>query len=178
MASDVDRPTRRLLVGLMADASVQFQISEYRRLWHWPPGAGESPAPNLHLTLHFLGDVDQQKELALREAIRIMNITPMKLRFETAEVWPGGIAVLRPNENVALSQLRRNVEDAMRVAKLMPDTRPFEPHVTLAYNAMGAVPPTEPVSIGWNASAVSLVWLRSRAAGYSVVLERWPPIPR
>lgn len=92
---------------------------------------------NLHLTLRFLGEVEEGKLPALCRLVR--SLTPggqAALRhygsFEAREgltLWAG----LRCD--AALLALARQVEEGVRALGFAPEKRPFLPHVTLARRA-------------------------------------------
>ena len=66
--------------------------------------------------------------------------------------WPGGLAVLEPAAvPEALVELHGELAARLDRLGLAVERRRFRPHVTLARQAAAAIPPTEPVGIGWAA---------------------------
>ena len=57
-------PTRRLFIGLMPGADVRDALVEYQQRWYWGGGA-PTRSERLHLTVHFLGEIDATREWAL-----------------------------------------------------------------------------------------------------------------
>jgi 2'-5' RNA ligase len=91
---------------------------------------------NLHLTLRFIGEVEEPQVEEIEMALRSVRCEAFSLsldgvgRFKTGRrirsLWAG----VAPNE--ALSTLQERVDGALRRAGLPPDGRRFTPHVTLA----------------------------------------------
>lgn len=163
-------PPRRLFVGLLPARDVQQQVHRHAAAWDWPAGARPTRFGRYHLTLHFLGDVALAPEHGLRAALRQLAMEPLELVLDHAELWRQGVAVLRPGEHPGLHDLRERMADCLRHARL-PATGSFTPHVTLARNAHGAVPPRTVPGIHWPVREFVLVWSRldSKPAQYVTV---------
>lgn len=163
-------PLWRLFVGVWPDAAVRDAIAASLQAWIWPPHAALVPPERLHLTLHFLGDMAAARLPALSAGLRV-PFEPFDLDFGGTEVWPGGIAVLRPRAAPPrLLALHARLADALAALEWPVDTRPFKPHVTLARRAVGATPPTAQPKFSWRADA-GFVLVRSLPdrAGYEVL---------
>lgn len=153
--------TRRLFIGLRPDAGVRHAIDVQRRAWYWPPGSRLTRPERLHLTLHFLGEVDAAREAALCGALRAMPPLPrMTLVLASPQAWANHVAVLVPDESPPLRALHQALGATLSLAGLLPSQRPWTPHVTLARNARAAGPPEAPLAIRWEVDAVHLVWSR------------------
>ncbi len=118
------------------------------------PGARWAPEENYHLTLRFIGEVDQGFAEELAEALSHVSGAAFELRIcalgsfggaRPRAVW-AGIAPSGP-----LTALRRRVESALMRAGLPPEERKFMPHITLGRTA-GARP------------AAVAAWLEERGA--------------
>jgi 2'-5' RNA ligase len=148
-------PTRRLFIGLMPDAGVQAAIDGHRQLWRWPSNARPTAPSQLHLTLHFLGDVPAERLPQLHQALAEVPVHEMQLTLRTPDLWM--VAVLRPDENEALRDLRRRL--AFTLAHLDLHTEgDWTPHVTLARKVDGAQPPESCPPIAWTVREFALVW--------------------
>lgn len=99
------------------------------------PGARWADADQFHVTLRFLGDVDNSVAREFAAELETITVEPFELRLvgvgafggnEPRSLWAG----VAPSE--ALSELARAHERAARNAGLPPETRNFMPHVTLA----------------------------------------------
>ena len=93
-------------------------------------------ADQLHLTLAFLGDVDEEAELSLREKLAEVRVPPFVLPIQGVGTFGGsypsviwaGTGTGHPH----LFALHRRVHDALLAAHFDPELRSFHPHVTLA----------------------------------------------
>jgi 2'-5' RNA ligase len=111
---------------------------------HGIEGARWRPIEAFHVTLKFIGDVqetqaaDLDEELATIEApafdLELAGVGHFGEGVEIHAVW-AGVA-----ENPALRRLAKANEAAARRAGLKPETRAYTPHVTLAYLRRPAVP--------------------------------------
>jgi len=96
-----------------------------------------NPLHQWHLTLKFIGDVDEKELEVLRESLHIAltGFPPGEVIFEGSGffghpeapkvVWAG----VRPDDY--LDRLKRKVEEGASVLDLRSDDRPFRPHLTL-----------------------------------------------
>jgi len=108
------------------------------------PGARWVSADNIHLTLRFIGEVDEGKFEDIAEALESIEAPGFEVVLEgighfgpprAARSVHVGVA-----RNPALSHLRDKIESALVRAGLEPEGRKFSPHVTLArlHNAPGS----------------------------------------
>lgn len=164
--------SRRLFVGLVADDRMRDAVEALRATWAWPLGTRLVPRRNLHMTLHFLGDVEQADEASLRELLAVVHFPRLDLTLRSHAVWHDGVAVLLADGSPALDQLRLDCGTAAAAAGLATESR-WTPHVTIARHAGAAQAPAAIEPITWAPRAVSLVWSRRDAAGYEVV-RSWP----
>jgi 2'-5' RNA ligase len=156
---------QRLFLALWPDAAVRRALAARRDRFVWPAGAAPVADARLHLTLHFIGDVPATRVPGLRAALRVAA-PPFDLELDRAEVWAGGLVVLRPSAVPApLAELRASLAAALLAAALPVERRPFRPHVTLARRAAG---------VAWPA----LRPLRWAVNGYALVRSQPGPVPR
>lgn len=130
----------RLFVGIEFPPELKLRLSLLEtRL----PGARWVDAGNLHLTLRFIGEVDEGTASDIDEALARLKAKPFTLQLAGAGVFGHGkphtlwVGVER---EPALSQLRDKIEQALIRAGLPPEPRRFSPHVTLARLNNPAVP--------------------------------------
>lgn len=135
-----------------------------------PPGAALVKLDRLHLTLHFLGDVPAHRVPALATALRV-PFEPLDLDLGYGEVWPNGVAVLRPErEPSALGCLQGALGHSLAALALPVDSRPFRAHVTLARRAQGAKAPRQGPGQCWHVrEGYVLVRSLPGGAGYQVI---------
>lgn len=141
--ASAERATARLFVGLWPNDATRSELRRWQVACVWPPGARPTSPERLHLTLHFLGQVDRGLLPTLGAALDLPPTAPgFALRLGSAAVWPNGVAVLEPlDPPPALFDLHRRLGAALQRCGLPLDPRPFRPHATLARRARGAVLP-------------------------------------
>ena len=99
------------------------------------PGARWIDPENYHLTLRFIGDVDDQTELEVASLLGRVRRKPFELRFDALSSFGGNrpravIATLA--QTAALMELQAEHERLMQRVGLEPEGRKYTPHVTLA----------------------------------------------
>lgn len=123
----------RLFVALPLPESVRLRLS---LLMGGIPGARWVPTENLHLTLRFIGEVDESAADDAAAALDEIRARPFRLTL-------GGIGEFGHGEKMralwigaerepALVHLRDKVESALVRLGQPPEGRKFVPHVTLA----------------------------------------------
>lgn len=175
MAGPNPSPQWRLFLALWPDESTRDAMVAWQQSWQWPPGAKLVPREELHLTLHFIGNVRAARLPELACGLRV-PFQGVQLRFREGKVWPGGIAVLRPDTAPEpLLQLHARLAQALTALDLPVEERPFRAHVTVARKAAGAAPPGASASLLWRAEA-QYVLARSlpNGGGYEVVARFSP----
>jgi RNA 2',3'-cyclic 3'-phosphodiesterase len=100
------------------------------------PGASWLPPEQLHLTLRFIGEVENRVFQEVRESLgsiqsrsfylSLQGVGHFPLRGDPETLWAG---VSKSDE---LLRLRHKIENQLVRYGLEPDTRKFFPHVTLA----------------------------------------------
>jgi 2'-5' RNA ligase len=149
-AAGAEAPGARLFVGLWPQAPVRAGIVHWQAACTWPAGAHPTPPERLHLTLHFLGQVERQRIPALVRALDLPS-PRFDLLLDRATVWSNGVAVLEPGDDVpaALLEFHGRLGEALQRLDVPLETRPFRPHVTLARRAKGAVFLAGAASVHW-----------------------------
>jgi 2'-5' RNA ligase len=134
-------------------------------------------APNLHLTLAFLGDVPVRR---VAEAITVADAiggSPFELAVDTHDywrhnriVWAGATQCPAP-----LRDLVARLGRGLRTTGFQCEARDYAPHITLLRDARRAPMSQFSGIIRWRASDFALVrsTRRDGALVYEVV-ERWP----
>jgi RNA 2',3'-cyclic 3'-phosphodiesterase len=99
------------------------------------PGARWTPVENLHLTLRFIGEVDEPTASDIDQVLSGVREKAFELTLrgvgefggrEPRAIWAG----LAPN--AALQHLVAKIESALQRMGLQAETRKYTPHVTLA----------------------------------------------
>ena len=94
------------------------------------------PTDQLHLTMSFLGQVDEELEERLRTSLVKVRVPPFFLPIQGVGVFGGdhpttlwaGVGKGHPH----LFALHKHVQDALLQSGFEPDLRAFHPHITLA----------------------------------------------
>jgi 2'-5' RNA ligase len=163
----------RLFLALWPTPRVRSDLLAWRDAFAWPVSAAVVAPERLHMTLHFIGAVPEARVDAVQAGL-VIEPAAFELRFGRAEVWPRGIAVLRPlAEPPALHDLHQRLGEALRALGLPTEARPFRPHVTFARRADGAALTTEPAPLRWRVRSHALIESRLGRNGGYVVLRRY-----
>ena len=159
--------TARLFIALWPDDDVRARLKEWRDCCQWPRQAGRVRTEKLHMTVHFLGDVEVARVPELRAALAA-PFNAFTLQLGHGEIWPGGIAVLVPEEPPsALFKLHADLATILGRLGLPAEERAYRPHVTMARRAAGAIMPRRGPAIAWPVAHYAL--MESRPDGYAIV---------
>ncbi len=106
------------------------------RVCHGLPNARWTDKEQLHLTLRFLGEVDREIFLDIREALHGVKAPPVEMslfgigrfmRAGSAQILWAGV-----KSEDDLTGLHKRVDQCVVDAGLPPEKRGFQPHVTIA----------------------------------------------
>lgn len=123
----------RLFVGLALPEGLRERLTGLRGQ---VPGARWVPPENLHITLRFIGEVDEAAAADLDMALARVDVPPLEVavggvghfasRGLVRSLWAG------VDRDTALDHLQAKIEAACQRSGLAPEGRKFHPHVTLA----------------------------------------------
>jgi 2'-5' RNA ligase len=122
----------RLFVGIAFPPELKLRLS---LLCGGVAGARWVDAGNFHLTLRFIGEVDEGTAADIDEALSRLKARRFTLQLAGAGLFGNGkprqlwVGVER---EPVLCTLQRKIEQALIRAGLPPEPRKFSPHVTLA----------------------------------------------
>jgi 2'-5' RNA ligase len=125
--------SRRLFIAMPFPGEV---VSALHAIQQGIRGARWVPEGQMHLTLRFLGDVEEECLEPLQEQLAAIRLDPFPLAVAGTGCFPprgrarvlwAGLAPSPP-----LQELSRLVEAGVGAAGLPAEIRPFSPHVTLA----------------------------------------------
>ncbi len=124
---------KRLFIALDLPASCK---SELLALDPHLSGLRWLPAEQIHLTLSFLGDVDERAEERLCESLAAVRVPRVFLPLRGVGVFnargrPSVVWVGVGKGHPHLFLLHRRIQDAVLHAGLEADLKPFHPHVTV-----------------------------------------------
>ena len=123
----------RLFIGIPLPEDLRQQLALMQA---GVPEARWVALQNLHLTLRFIGEVEEPVAHDLHDALSRLNVAAFPLTLRGAGLFSTG---RRPRalwigvaDNPALTYLQTKVERAVQQAGLAPAQRQFTPHVTIA----------------------------------------------
>jgi 2'-5' RNA ligase len=125
IAIDMDRETKDVLSGLIGE--LKGQKADVR----WVRGEG------IHLTLRFLGEIDNRKIDAVKEAIErsVRGKSCFYMRLKGTGVFPGfnkpRVLWVAVEESAQLRQLYENLQKELEKVGFEKEKREFHPHITL-----------------------------------------------
>ena len=147
----------RLFIALLPGSAVRHELAAWRDAWHWPRSATPVRTERLHMTLHFIGDVERERMPEVAAALQV-PFDGFALKFGQAVLWPHGVAVLEPEAVPApLVELHAGLGAVLKQLALPVDARPFRAHVTLARRAAGAAPAVGGPAITWTIDRYALM---------------------
>jgi len=141
------------------------------------PNAKWRPVDAFHVTLRFVGEVNQAVATELDEALALIESEPFDVSLVGAGVFGGDLphAVwLGVERSEPLELLAARCERVCRRIGLSPDTRKWTPHVTMAYLNTSADPGRIAQWVANNATYRSGSWLADRFHLYSSWLGKGP----
>jgi 2'-5' RNA ligase len=99
-------------------------------------GARRVPWEQLHLTLRFIGDVDEDMVQAIKMALSGIRRGSFFMTLKDVGHFPPGkhprVLWVGMEESGQLLELQREVEQALTCAGISPEERVFSPHITIA----------------------------------------------
>ena len=117
------------------------------------------PAANLHLTLAFAGSVTGSVRRCLESAAGNIRQAPFELTLDQSGHWHRPrIAWIGPTHTPpGLWSLVGDLRAAFETCGLQADTRPYQPHVTLARRISRLENPAPITPVSWSIRSFSLV---------------------
>jgi 2'-5' RNA ligase len=167
----------RLFFALWPDDPVRRAAANAARVPLAPCRGKPMAVPNYHITLAFLGDVPADRIDCLYHLAEGLRGEPFELRLDTFGFFERARVVwLGPSEEPpALADFQARLNQALPRCDLVPEGRPYHPHLTLLRNARRGPDVTTTAPIPWSVKDFALV--RSvpaeEGSGYQV-LRRWP----
>ena len=124
----------RLFIAINFDDGVKDKIQEVQSEMKKISKGNYSKRDNLHLTLAFLGEIEEARLKDIKDAMNKISVPKMNLTFSEVgcfkrdqELWWIG---LKHNEN--LSKLQSQLSDELMKKGFKLEKRKFIPHITIA----------------------------------------------
>jgi 2'-5' RNA ligase len=158
MSSVTTETTQRLFFALWPDEAVRAALD----------AAGQSllgkrvkriPAANLHMTLAFAGSVTASTRQCLEAAAGNLQLAPFDLTIEQCGYWhrPRIVWLGPVHAPPALWSLAGGLRAAFEACGLPVETRPYQPHVTLARKISRLTHDTPITPVHWSIRSFSLI---------------------
>lgn len=148
---------QRIFLALEAEEAVQAQLAAHAKQWAWPAGCVPCQPADWHITLHFIGAVDADQVARLAAGVAV-PFQPFELVLDQPVLWPHGLAILGATVlPPPLRALHERLGTALRGLDVPVETRPYQPHVTLARHAGAAIVPAASAPVLWPVQGYALV---------------------
>ncbi len=168
--------TSRLFFALWPDDQTRQALARLDRVIPAKPCKRVLPH-NLHVTLVFLGQVDAETELVIKQSAAAISAQAFTLIFDCLSYWSRPrILCLSGRQAIpeAASALVSALAAIAAECGLQTDRRPYTPHITLARHAR-FLPDAQFEPIVWRADAFCLVESCSEPDGVRYqVIQQWP----
>lgn len=155
----------RLFFAIWPDESLRRRLLQWQ---HQLLVAGQPiPGERLHLTLSFLGDVDECLHKVIVQGAAQLRVPQFKLRLDrTGYFARPQIAWLGPSETpTALVSLHQQLRKLVADRGIATPGKEFKPHVSLARKAARPPLPVESDGLDWPVDEFALVRSHLGAAG-------------
>ena len=178
MSSPAPTETQRLFFALWPDAALRSAISRFAR--HVGRGGRPVSPENFHITLAFLGSVTASTRVCVEHAADAVRVPPFAMSLDRVGHWPrprvvwlGATETPGPLRALVV-QLNRGLEQC----GLRPDSRPFQPHLTILRKVSRGPARTEVDPLQWRVELFTLVESTTFPSGAVYrVLRQWPLVP-
>lgn len=123
---------RRLFIAIDIPEEVKDAVSE---ICYGLPEIKWTRSDQFHLTIKFLGEVDEEAFLNIRDALETVKLTPFPMSMRGAGHFDhgkgSGVLWLGVTESEQLTDLFRDVERVLLDTGIPREKRKFRPHITL-----------------------------------------------
>jgi len=165
---------KRLFFALWPSDKVRKQIDAFNCVM---PTARfkKIKADNLHVTLVFLGNVDVETELLLRQLVSDIKVESFVLHFDQLAFWskPRILCLLTQHYDEQLLMLFNALKGKVEQCSIKTEDRPYKPHITVARKA-GELSDAEAFVIHWPVQSFCLVESCSTVGGvHYQVIQSW-----
>lgn len=167
---------KRLFFALWPDESAVQRI-ENEVVKHFKVCQGRILQPhNWHITLAYFGSADSDTQACMEQQVQSIVVLPFEIELCVAGFWPRPkVAWLAPEvKPVALETLAHDIQHALVACGYTPESREYQPHLTLVRKASQAPEALEiePVKMKVNQFCLVESQTSEQGANYHV-LKRW-----
>lgn len=126
---------QRLFLGFAPTAAQMTRLSDVQQqlICHLNPEAKAVSVTNMHLTLCFLGQVDDEQRIALLDAIDCLAKPRFSVQLNQLDLWPNAqVCCLKGNDvEPPLAQLAKQTQAIAGRLQLHSSEHHFCPHISL-----------------------------------------------
>lgn len=123
----------RIFIAIELPDQVRSMLARLRREL---PGARWLPAEQLHLTMAFLGELDQSSVNRLTDQLSKLQLPDFALHFSAIGCFPdqrqARVLWIGVQPEPLLTKLARSIQQTIVSCEIPLEQRPFSPHITLA----------------------------------------------
>jgi RNA 2',3'-cyclic 3'-phosphodiesterase len=167
----------RLFFAIFPDSETRGRFAAAARALALADGSRRVPAENYHLTLAFIGEVPRDKLGALKGIGAAQRALKFTVHLDAYEYWPkAGVVIAAASVcPEPLEALRHALGAALARCDVVLDSRPFQPHITMARKVPQAPVLQAMSEIVWTPRSFQLARSVSTPDGsvYTVV-DSWP----
>lgn len=148
----------RLFFALWPDEQTQQAMADALKLLKHPRGRAVAQ-DRYHITLAFLGDVEEERLSCLCDRASRLAFSPCTLELDQFGLFRrSGILWLGCTDTPqSLQDFRRQLEQALEPCGYRPERRPFRPHITLYRHFSGRLDAREIEPISWRIEDFRLI---------------------
>ncbi len=157
----------RLFFALWPDDAVRARLERWSRELHALCGGRPTRAENLHVTLAFLGSVEEARVAEVERAAGEIALRAVSLVLDQPGYWKhnriawAGASVVPPELEALVSELR----GALAKSQIRFDAKSFVSHVTLLRDAREPAPMPALAPVEWRLDGFALVQSVSLSQG-------------
>jgi 2'-5' RNA ligase len=167
---------KRLFFALWPENEIRERIYAISRML--PKKCGRRVAKDkLHITLVFLGTINEQQCQDVQQAASKIRSQPFSLDLDKAGKWSGSKVIwLAPSTTPeVLNSLVAELNKSAIKCGIQIENRSYKPHVTLARKARGPVTYLDIEPFQWKIESFSLVQSETMPEGAQYeVIQSWP----
>lgn len=132
---------------------------------------------NLHVTLVFLGAVEQERRVCAESVAAQVEVASFTLSFDRLGYWPRPRVVWSSPSDPPqpLAELVSTLNQELRGCGFSPESRPYRAHLTLARKVTSPLPDVAHAPVDWPIDKFHLVQSETHPDGARYrVLKSWP----
>jgi len=167
----------RLFFALWPDEALRQRLQEAAMTFPVAAGGRRVPGTNLHLTLHFIGNIYFEQMDCLKTAARSVSTPGFDLTLDVQGYFkkPQVAWLGCDNPPAALDDLHRQLGSRLQACDFKPEARPYHPHVTVARKPGSIAADACFAPIEWRVTEFALIEVRAVENGVQYrAVETYP----